>query len=925
MKKLFVSLLMTVCIQGAEFSTKLPIEVKQFTDSIGCFDRRDKMALKAYALALRYRLEHMEDKEALQKSSLDYWRLYSIVHDIEYRCKLANVDDVIEEILAPTAALKKRLKRLRWVESAIPSPDGWAESSERMRRYDKKLLDGIIANPPKWEYEPKNPYLHDYNLSILKKLPPKALPKNLIDKIGNISFKNRHARDALVRYHYLAEEMIRQYDNPKARLALAQERAWLEGCLGLYSVPCRGVYTGNFIRSLASSVVFHQNYSPVREEFLPKEIKHYCEHNVTRMQISPFDVAKDTPLKALPEAPKVQFVQTKKLLALYKKSGMDTKKMERFFQISQQMLSKGNGQNLVQGLQLIRLKKCLDQSDANRTRIFLKTYLEEIKAQDLKEEFTNRVLRPQIWWMTTIGMKIRQEGELPELKHFFDCNATSMQIKQSASQTKKPLPKPSPRKYYDPIVSQKDSILKYYAGTFANKPTPHINNAKAISSGIIPPRWLENNGTRIKPIEDVRVEITGMPKGGIKLTYRGIPKGRACERLTMLNMRNVIYFNHETYDGIDYVLIDGEKVKTGRHFNRNHAMRLCNARQTHTISYVREKTVIKHRYRGEPVDATCDRYHKTDTIDTLDYAPDGFARSGNGKTFIISGNKSYRYDAAIPARIGRLPKVVDNAFFSGISLDRLGEQLAVSQGFGFTWYDLVNEKILSHVSDDNPRTPTYGLRKALFLSEKGLLAGVDKSRQKISVVDLKNGQKILTIAPKCFAGEKKSKYRGPKITATAISNDGQQLYIGTNRKKVEVWRLERSLFGFGKLKATWLKTLTLPHEFKVGAILPDPHDPHHLYVAMENNHLNVVNIKSGNTEMTYIADTRRMEPLMLQLSDDGRYIMVGAKGGIYIWKTGNKVQWDMFKGDGIKGGIFVPGTTDIITISKKIERWSLKK
>ena len=923
MKKFFVFFLLNILLHGAEFSSKLPIEIKQFVESISCFDQRDKMALNAYALALRYRMEHMEDKEALKKSSLDYWRLHSIVYDVEERCKFDNIGDVIEGMLAPTPSLKKRLKRLRWVESSIPAPDGWAESSERMRRYDKKLLDGIMSNPPKWKYGLRNPYLHDYNLNVLKTLPSKTLPRKLLDQIHNTSFPNSHARDALVRYHYLVEEMIRQYNRPKRRIALAQERAWVDGCLDFYSVRLRGTYTGNFIRSLSSSIVFHQHYYPLRKEFLPKEIKEYCEHNVTHMQVTPFDVIQDAPLKTLPKSPRPQFTKTKQLLTAYKKSGSDTKKLERYLQISQQMLTKGNGQDLVRGLQLIRLKNCLDQQDANRTRIFLKTYLEEVKSQDLKEEFSNRVLRPQMWWMMTIGMKIKQEGELPELKHFFDCNATTMQIKQSATQAKAADSKSIPRKNYDAVISQKDTILKFYAGTFANQPTPDLNNAKAISSGIIPPKWLDNNGTRIKPIEDVRVEITGMPKGGIKLTYHGIPKGRTCERLVTLNFGDKIFFNHKTYDGLDYVLIDGKKIKAGQHFNPSHALRQCNAREIHTISYVREKTVIEHKYRSEPVDATCNKYHKRATIDTLNYSPNGFARSQDGKVFAVSGNKSYWYDATIPTRVDRLPKVADNAF-GGLTLDQHGEHLAVSQGYGFAWCSLNDEKVLLHISHKDPRIEEYRLKKTLFLPEGHLLVGINTKKQEVSLINLKKGATILTFVPKCFVGEKKSTYRDPKITALAIANDGKEIYVGTNRKKIEIWRLERGLFGFGELKATWVKTLELPREFKVGAILPDPGNPDRLYVAMDNRNLNLLSIQSGKVHMTYIADAH-MGPRMLQLSDDGRYIMVSGEWGVYIWKHGEKIQWDMFKGNGIKGGLFVPGTDDVITVSPKIERWSLKK
>ncbi len=923
MKKFFVFFLLNLLLFGAEFSHKLPIEIKQFVESISCFDKRDKMALSAYALALRYRIEHIEDKEALKKSALDYWRLNSIVHDIEERCKFNKIGDVIEEILAPTPSLKKRLRRLRWVESTIPAPDGWVESSERMRQYDKKLLDSIVSNPPKWQHEPPSPYLYDHNLSLLKTLPPKTLPRKLLDQIHNTSFLDPHVLDALVRYHYLAEEMMRQYDRPQKRLSFMQERAWLKECLKLYSVDSKATYTGNFIRSLAASIVFHSHYYPLREEFLPKEIKQYCEHNVTHMSVEPFDVTQDVPLKALPKSPVPQFTKTKQLIESYKKSGLDIQKLQRYFNITQQMLANGSGRDMVRGLQLIRLKNCLDQQDANRSRIFFETYLDEVQAQDLKEEFSNRVLQPQMWWMVTIGMKIKQEGELPELKHFFDCNATSMQIKKSTAKSKKNFHNSSPRKNYDAIISQKDTILKYYAATFVNRPTTDLNNAKAIKSGIIPPKWLEQNSTRIKPIENVHVEISGMPKGGIKLTYRGIPKGRTCERLVTLNFNNTIFFDHKTYDGLDYILIDNKKIKAGRHFNYNYARRLCNTEGKHTISYVREKTVTKHKYRSEPVDTACGKYFKRATIDTFRYSPTGFARSQDGKVFAISGNRSYWYDATIPARADRLPKVVNNAFNS-LTLDQHGKYLAVSQGYGFAWCRLKDKNVLLHISHKDPRIEEYRLQKIVFLPEGHLLLGVNTKKQEVSLIDLKKGETLLTFVPKCFVGEKKSTFRGPKVTALAISSDGNTVYVGTNLKKIEIWRLEQASSKHKEIKAKWIKTLELPREFKVGAMLPDPDNPDQLYVAMDTQNLNLINTQSGKILMTYIAD-KPMRPRMLQLSDDGRYIMVSGKAGVYIWKYGEKIQWDIFNGDRIKGGVFVPGSDDVITVGAKIERWSPKK
>ncbi len=905
---------------GAEFADRLPIEIQQFTGSFDCLTPRDKMAIDAYALALRYRMERMEDKEALTKSSLDYWRLYSILHEVEDRCRLDDLGEVIEGILAPTPPLKKRLKRLRWAESAIRPPDGWAESSERMSRYDKKLLDDIVAHPPRWSWEPKDPYLPDYNLSVLKTLPPGTLPKKLLEKIDSFSLPDPQARNALLHYHLVNEAMIRGYDRPQRRLSLAQERVWLSKCLERYSQPIQqGVHTGNFVRALSASLVMNAHYYPLRTEFLPKEIEAYCEHNVSAVQVKPFVVPANPPVKTPPGSAEPTFEQTRKLLASFKKSGVDIRKFERYFQLTRAMLTKGNGQDLVRGLELIRLQRCLSQADANRSRTFLKTYRDEIERQDLKEEFSNRVLRPQMWWLMTIAMKVQQEGESSELKHFFDCNATAMRI-AGASSGRGRHASGQPQKNYNGIIAQKDEILKYYAGTFAGRPTPDLDNAKAIESGIVPPRWLEENGTRIKAIDGARVEIRGMPEGGIKLTWRGIPKGRVCERLTTLNTGDAVFFDHKTYAGLDYLLIDGQKVKTGRHFNRNRALRLCKARDTHTISYVREKTVIERRYSAAPVESTCDRYRKRATIDTLDYPPNSFTYSGDGRIFAVSGNKSYWYDATIPTRMGRLPRRMEHVF-NGLAIDQKGERLAAYNGDGFAVYSLSDGKISKRIGRKDPKIALYRLKLIRFSPDGAWLAGVDAGEKKsVSVIDPETDKKLLSITPKCFAGEKSSGYYGPRITALAFSNDGRKLYIGTNRKKVEIWRLEQGMFGFGALTARWIKTLEMPKERNVKALLPDPADPDRLYVAMELRELYHVDTRNGNVLGTYLSDGN-MVPTSLQMSSDGHFLMASGDRGVYLWKRGETVQWEMFKGDGIKGGLFFPGSDDVIVVGKTIEQW----
>ena len=910
---------------GADFADKLPIEVKQLADSFSCFTPRDKMVIYAYGLAIRYRMEHIKDKKALEHADLDYWRIHSLMYDLESRYTLDHLQDAVEEILTPTPALRKLLKRLRWVESALPQSDGAGESSVRMRKYDKKLLDLIMQHPPQWSFEPKNPYLHDYNLSELKTVPANALPKSVMQAIEQASRKNPKAKKALVRFHLLYEQIIRHYDQPKLRLKYVQEKAWVDACLERYGSSARGFMAGNFHRALAANLTLNRDYYPVRSDFLPKELDAYCEHNITSIQPTPYTLKKDEPVKAPPKVPKPTFAKTKSLLKQFKQAGVDTAKFDEYFRIALQMLEK-DGQNLMGGLRLMRLRSCLENADAKRASRFLHTFLGEAKNGDYKEEFESRVLRPQMWWMVTIGMKMKQEGESDELKHFFDCNATSVTMHSSVSPKKKRVyHPPKPHKNYDPILSQKDEILKYYAATFVNKPTPDLMTRKAIQSGIVAPKWLDANG-QIKPIEGVKVDITGMPQGGIRLTYKGVPPGKACERLTTLNVNDAIFYNHKTYSGLDYILIDQAKVKVGKHFNRQHAIRLCNRNKTHTISYVREKTIVERKYHPEPTDNTCDHYTKISTIDTLEYGPNGVATTQSKKYFALSGSgyrsRSGLYDASIPTKIFTLPEPMDNAFELCVRED--GNRVAVMQGRSFSLWDASTGKIITSVPYDDPRFKKISLRRLKYLS-KSRIAGIGDSRHSIVVLDPEKFQTILIIRPRFLSQEKVRKYGGPQITAYAFSSNGKTLYIGTNRKKIEVWKLEKSFLGFGELKATFVREIPLKHIPKVGAILPDPDQPNRLYIAGQNRRLIHLDIEHNTILEEYTADSYMGDIYGIQLSDSRNYLLVDGIDTSFIWEKDNPIQWDTFDGGGLKGATFRPDSDEIITIGKTVDVWKVRQ
>ena len=98
-------------------SDSLPKEMVQIVDSFDCFSEDDKTVLYTYVLALKYRMDHVDDRDALLKSDLDYWRLWHLASDIENKYELNyQFSYILEETLTPTDKEKKVLKKLRQVE-----------------------------------------------------------------------------------------------------------------------------------------------------------------------------------------------------------------------------------------------------------------------------------------------------------------------------------------------------------------------------------------------------------------------------------------------------------------------------------------------------------------------------------------------------------------------------------------------------------------------------------------------------------------------------------------------------------------------------------------------------------------------------------------------------------------------------------------
>jgi len=244
------------------------------------------------------------------------------------------------------------------------------------------------------------------------------------------------------------------------------------------------------------------------------------------------------------------------------------------------------------------------------------------------------------------------------------------------------------------------------------------------------------------------------------------------------------------------------------------------------------------------------------------------------------------------------------------------------QGRGFFLWDAPTGKIITSIPYSDPRFKKIRLQHLQYIF-KNKIAGIDGKRRNIVVFDPKKFKIISTIHPKFISQEKIRKYGGPIITTYTFSLDGKTLYIGTNRKKIEIWKFENSFFGFGEPKVKFIKEVILPQIPKIGAILPDPFNPKHIYVAGQNNKMIYIDILKNSILKEYIADFYMSRLEGMQISNDKKYILAYGFGRVYVWKKDNKIQWDIFSGGGLAGATFRPNSDEIITIGRTIDVWNV--
>ncbi len=889
MKFILSLLLFSQALFSLSLSNELPKESKQFIDSFSCFSKEDKTIASSYILALKFRMEHVDDRDALVKSDLEYWRLWHLVSDIGSECALKyNFSSVLEETITPTPKEKKILKKLRRVESGIRTDDA-SESSERMRKYDEKLRQKILASPSKYTILAKNQSAKSYDLKPLKTYKKESIPKHIYDEIKKKNLQPTQ-QNVLLRYALLQEKRIRAYDKPKERKKIQQELLYLEECKRYYQLNLLGNFRENFRRNLADRSISDDFY-PLKKEFLPKESKAYCEHNISKVDVTTFTVKKDKILKK--KKPIIDFKNSKKFIASYKGTKKIKEKMQRYLGIISTQVASGR-KDLSAGLQLLRLQSCLKDSG------FEKIIHQDIKKNGLDEAYRS-LFESQLWWMMTIGMKIKQEGESAELKHFFDCN-------QTANGLQKMMKKPSfDRKSVHRAITQKDEILKYYAKTFDGKPTPNINNKKAIKAGIISKKWIDKSEKILTPLGE-SIMIEGMPKGGIKLTYKGVPKGESCSQFIQLNKNDSIYFDNKTYEGVDYILLNEHKIKL-KHYVYKHVQRLCKQKEKNTISFIRENTIVKYDYKSDKsVESAFEKVERIKTIAKNAYVPDSFDVAKDGNYFAVVGTKAKLYSKQKKALIKTLPRMFENSYDIAFSKD--GRYLAVGR---YTtdvhiWDTVKNRELKTIKKSSNSG------RVTMFLSDNKTLV---LYHDKLSFLDIEGEKIVAEISPHFM--KSKRKYDNKEI-ASLLEAPDNTIMIASKKGKIERWKLYREN---GNLKTRYIEDIIDTGMTRIGTIALHPKDENILMIG-GNKDVIFWDLKEKKVLHRYIADAY-LQCESIMISDNSRYMLAIGHSGAYLWDLDNKEQFDIINGNQIIGAMFLPNSTDFITISKRVDMWKIKK
>ncbi len=881
-----------------EFAKQLPKQSIDLIESFDCFSKNDKTIFYAYILALKYRMDNFENKDKLIKTELDYWRLWHLVGDLEEKCALHyDFDDILEEILTPTKELKKRLKKLRYVESGI-RVDGTSESSEKMSKYDKKLREKILTNPPKYNIL-KSQNTKDYNLTSLKKIPKNGIPKHIYDKIINKKL-DKTKTNLFLQEAKLKEQMLRNYDNPKARHDIYQKLVKLGKCSRYFDTYVGFRHDFNPKRKLIFNHISSYSYYPIKEDFLPNEIKQICE-NIQDTNITTFNETLE-PKKPKEAKPKYIFKNVDTYISNYTKDENLKQKMLTYKTITLNSLEK-NTKDYMQGLLLLRLDDCLKET------AFEKNLLKDIEENKLNDEYKEVILGSKLWWILTMKLKKEAEGENEKMKHFFDCNQSSNELyEQKPFKTKNTKTSQTLDQQMSLALNQIGEILKYYMATFEGKSTANLNNKKAIEAGIIPNDMIENDD--IKTYFGTNFTIKGRVDGGVNLDFHNIPKGEFCHKLIWFayNQYQTIHFNNKTYTGIDTIHINQTEIES-KYFVYEYVKRLCAEQDKNNISFIKKGKAKIYDFSSYKQSKSA--YKKTTKEKSLfngHYNFNGFTKT---KDYLFLSS-TCSYGMQINKKEPKAKRINFEDLGSSYELKATQKQIYLKKYDYLVYWDGENEpkKIRTQI----PIKSLLGIvdgHIAIVLKENDSY----EPPKELILYDINQNETInnfeLDNAGGFFS-------QTPELSYVFVHN--RFIYIALRGGEVEKWELIKNK---SKIKMRHMNNFKIKNIHEITHFSLHPKDKNTLIVCGNDKFVDFVNIKNFKLLKTYVAD----ESIWcndIALSDDGKYLVASGRSGAYIWKTDNTTQYDIILGNEVKGSMFLPNSHKFITGDKNINLWEIK-
>ena len=914
MRFLLIMMFYTLTLHSYLLDNKLPKETTQLIDSFECFSKDDKTIIYAYILAHKYRMNHIDDRDALVKGDLDYWRLWHLVSDLEYKCKLNyQFSHIVEETILQTEEDKKIHKRLARLEGSI-NTDGTSESSARMRKYDKKLRQRILDNPPQYTVLKKSKNMEDYNLKPLKDYKPYTIPKNIYEQIEKKKITPQQ-KDILFRDAYLAEEMIRSYDKPKLRHKFYQEMLYLDECKKMDGYYLRMDFYPNFKRKLSQRVVTSGNgYYPLKTEFLPKEVESYCEHNITKMKLSTFVPKKEKKSKKKVKKIVAKLENLKTFLSQFDNNTTKKKYANEYLSLMKKLLeSPSGGTPNVESLKLLRLKNCLVANNDKDDFALIMARVKDFRLEGLKETFYTNIFNSQRWWFMTIRMNIEAEGESKELKDFFNCSSTNNTIFKTSPKVSKNKNIEAIRKHNalkEKISTagwQKRELIKYFCGVFDGKSAHNLNNKEAIKVGMIPKKFISKSG-EIIPSIGKKLTITGMPKGGVSIAYEGLSKGEECEgMLEFLNMDETIFFNKKTYRGIDYVTVNGTQIMLDN-FSTEYGKKLCSLQESNKIAYVMENNVSIQKY--DDIKEYKSIYHNIERKKVLSHLkrkPNVLALNST-HIYMMSENKTKLYSLPNDDLLTVLPDTFKYSYNVILSDD--GKFVSAYKYKKIHQYD-VELKVSKEIATLKASPKSY------FMNNKMMALFGNK---KVLFLDIATGKIVGELQPKFI--DPKREFFTPRLKSIALTKDARDLYVLSDKGVMEHWSIK---INSSEMKMKYIDNTNADGKL-ISSFIINPNNENQLLLTTRRDTIEIRNRKNYVLEQILKAD-RRMSVDSIQISRDNKYLLSNGFRYVYVWGIKKKKLIDVIGSNKneIYGAKFMPNNSNqILIIGKTKELWNIK-